>query len=746
MAPATPFRWPAGPLAELRSAPPWPRAPRGNTKLPRVICIRAFATPKTPSDRPNTTMSTQEVGMKFDAQRAKTLLEAFQSVETRVAKASNGREVGHIRLVAVSKLKPASDILALYQQAGQRHFGENYAQELMEKAEVLPKDIRWHFIGGLQSSMFPHVYFFNSDFVLALLFSTLLDIALHKCKPLTSTIPNLHIVSSVDSQKKATQLSLGRSLLSPAPNTPLHIHIQVNTSSEASKSGVTPGPDTTALAKHILTSCPHLNLLGLMTIGAIARSKAAKEGEENEDFVALREERDRLEKELEADLEGRRLELSMGMSDDFQGAIGMGSDEVRVGSTIFGMRPPKEEFNAGVSANSTTSPKLITKQLRLHADTKDGAQHLVNIPDEQDAMAVQEEDPEIQTPRDDPSEQTALLGDHQSGRQSITSENEPKLEGRRVRWWLWRLFWFIVAALVLAVFVKGWVDAGGDVKFDLKGALKRALGGGLSGAAAMVLQVLLLMPLRTIMNYQYRFGTSFTAATRTLRHDGGLGRYYQGMGAALVQGPVSRFGDTAANAGILALLASNSYLKDMPSPVKTIFVSLCAASFRMILTPVDTLKTTLQVQGARGTALLRQRIKTDGVFSLWWGALATAAATFVGNYPWFATYNTLMETIPAPPKDSIFVWLLRLALIGFIASVVSDTVSNSLRVVKTYRQVNDTQVSYAEAARQVILMDGITGLFGRGLKTRILCNGLQGLIFSILWKLFLDLWEKKTSS
>lgn len=62
-----------------------------------------------------------------------------------------------------------------------------------------------------------------------------------------------------------------------------------------------------------------------------------------------------------------------------------------------------------------------------------------------------------------------------------------------------------------------------------------------------------------------------------------------------------------------------------------------AASFRMILTPIDTLKTTLQVQGARGTALLRQRIKTNGVGSLWWGAFATAAATFVGNYPWFAT-------------------------------------------------------------------------------------------------------------
>ena len=55
--------------------------------------------------------------------------------------------------------------------------------------------------------------------------------------------------------------------------------------------------------------------------------------------------------------------------------------------------------------------------------------------------------------------------------------------------------------------------------------------------------------------------------------------------------------------------------------------------------PIDTLKTTLQVQGARGTILLRKRIKSNGVGSLWWGALATAAATFVGHYPWFATVS-----------------------------------------------------------------------------------------------------------
>ena len=100
---------------------------------------------------------------------------------------------------------------------------------------------------------------------------------------------------------------------------------------------------------------------------------------------------------------------------------------------------------------------------------------------------------------------------------------------------------------------RGWADV--IAQFDLGKALKRALGGGLSGAAAMVLQVLLLMvslersrpatikvtsddrqPLRTIMNYQYRFGTTFTVASKTLYADGGFGRYYQGLGAALIQG------------------------------------------------------------------------------------------------------------------------------------------------------------------------------------------------------------------
>jgi len=74
-----------------------------------------------------------------------------------------------------------------------------------------------------------------------------------------------------------------------------------------------------------------------------------------------------------------------------------------------------------------------------------------------------------------------------------------------------------------------------------------------------------------------------------------------------------------------------------------------AAAFRMILTPIDTLKTTLQAQGPKGTPLLRQRIKEHGLGTLWWGAFATAGATFVGHYPWFGTVGSQHRPLDYPP-------------------------------------------------------------------------------------------------
>jgi hypothetical protein len=100
-------------------------------------------------------------------------------------------------------------------------------------------------------------------------------------------------------------------------------------------------------------------------------------------------------------------------------------------------------------------------------------------------------------------------------------------------------------------------------------------------------------------------------------------------------------------------------------------------------------------------------------------------------------YNFLQEQLPKP--DTRGLGLLRQAFIGFCASLVSDTISNSLRVVKTYRQVHEREVGYLAAAREVVALDGLSGLFARGLKTRVIANGCQGVMFSVLWKLFMDL-------
>ena len=177
----------------------------------------------------------------------------------------------------------------------------------MEKEAKLPKDIKWHFIGSLQSN---------------------------KLKQLAA-LENLWVVETVDSLKKAQTLD---KLCKKKPS-PMQIMLQVNTSGEEgitrcfltlAKSGMEPG-EVLPAAKEIIQNCPNLKLIGLMTIGS--REASTADGI-NPDFETLRNCRTRLEEELA--LTG--LELSMGMSEDFESAIRQGSTSVRVGSKIFGAR------------------------------------------------------------------------------------------------------------------------------------------------------------------------------------------------------------------------------------------------------------------------------------------------------------------------------------------------------------------------------------------------------------------------
>ncbi|GKZ00998.1 hypothetical protein MPSEU_001051300 [Mayamaea pseudoterrestris] len=277
----------------------------------------------------------------------------------------------------------------------------------------------------------------------------------------------------------------------------------------------------------------------------------------------------------------------------------------------------------------------------------------------------------------------------------------------------------------------------------LEKSKKKALGGGKAGASAAVVQVMALMWLRTSMNYQYRYGGSLKEALDTLWKQGGISRLYQGLPFALVQGPATRFGDTAANTGILTLLDALPATHGLPLPIKTACGSAAAGLWRIMLMPIDSSKTAMQVEGAQGLTQLWASVLSTGPGPLYRGALAQAAATAVGHFPWFITYNALNENVPTFEND-LFLTLVRSAGLGLVSSCVSDCVSNSLRVIKTTKQTAQLgtngatakELSYPEIVASIIEQDGVSGLFLRGLSTRLLTNAIQGAAFSVLWRYF----------
>jgi hypothetical protein len=263
--------------------------------------------------------------------------------------------------------------------------------------------------------------------------------------------------------------------------------------------------------------------------------------------------------------------------------------------------------------------------------------------------------------------------------------------------------------------------------------VEKSVKSGLSGAGAMTVQVTTLMWLRTVMNYQYRHGGTIKTTVSTLYKDGGVPRFYRGVGAALFQGPLSRFGDTFSNTLVLSMFsyAEKKHEVKLPMLIQTGFASVTAGIFRIGLMPIDTIKTSMQVEGSiHGLAT---RFKTNGPKIFYNGAIATSTATMVGHYPWFATYNYLDAYLPKyedPLKN-----MARNAFIGFNASIVSDTLSNSLRIVKTTKQSHSNPtITYKQITEEIVAKDGMQGLLGRGLKIRLVTNGIQGIMFSVVWK------------
>lgn len=225
------------------------------------------------------------------------LIDNVKEVEEKICAACQraGRDRKDVTLIAVSKTKPVSDIEEVL-ETGIRDFGENKVQELTQKYEVLPKDIRWHMIGHLQTN---------------------------KVKYLPGKVCMIH---SVDSEKLAVQIDKEAA----KADLVIPVLIEVNVAQEESKFG-TACEDTVDLIRRI-SLLKHIRIKGLMTIAPYT-----DDPEENRPyFKKLRQ--------LAVDIDSKNIdnvdmtELSMGMTGDYEVAIEEGATFVRVGTGIFGER------------------------------------------------------------------------------------------------------------------------------------------------------------------------------------------------------------------------------------------------------------------------------------------------------------------------------------------------------------------------------------------------------------------------
>ena len=221
----------------------------------------------------------------------------LENVRERIAEIceKSGRAAADVKLIAVSKTKPLPDLEEAY-ACGCRDFGENKVQELVEKYEALPKDIRWHMIGHLQRNKVKYI------------------------------VDKVFLIHSVDSLRLVQEIEKEAAKHERTVN----ILIEVNVAGEESKFGVTP-ESVLELVKEIAQT-PHIRVRGLMTIAPYV-----EDAEENRPYFEKI-------KKIYVDIIHKNIdnvfmeELSMGMTGDYEVAISEGATYIRVGTGIFGER------------------------------------------------------------------------------------------------------------------------------------------------------------------------------------------------------------------------------------------------------------------------------------------------------------------------------------------------------------------------------------------------------------------------
>ncbi len=221
------------------------------------------------------------------------------SIAEKINSIQNQIRNHHCQLVAVGKTKPVTTLIEAY-ETGIRDFGENKVQELIDKYEQMPKDIRWHMIGHLQRNKVKYV------------------------------VPFVHLIHAVDSVRLLSEIEKQASKIERPVNCLLQIHI----AEEESKFGLSEDELFELLYSQDFLQCQYVRVIGLM--GMATFTKDTKQV--RKEFRTLKQLFEKVKERKDLPSHVQMQELSMGMSSDYSVALEEGSSMIRIGTTIFGSR------------------------------------------------------------------------------------------------------------------------------------------------------------------------------------------------------------------------------------------------------------------------------------------------------------------------------------------------------------------------------------------------------------------------
>lgn len=242
----------------------------------------------------------------------------------------------------------------------------------------------------------------------------------------------------------------------------------------------------------------------------------------------------------------------------------------------------------------------------------------------------------------------------------------------------------------------------------------------ISGSIAGISQLSSLYWLRTIIKYQYVYNTNLPHTTRILYYQPDRLRFFRGVIPNASKVGLGKIGE----GGIITYFKPHNNIESILE--NSLYATMLISGWKLAIMPLDTIGNSYQVNGRDAQKIIKNKINRFGYSTLWTGSGAYLGITLLGSGIWISSYNYSNLKMPTYWNSDI-----RNGLIGFSATLISDTIVNPLRIIKTYKQSHQNNVSYSDAIKNIFVEK--KDLL-RGFKTRIVFNGFNSALYVILWK------------